>query len=54
METKISKQKRENMINNIVDDCIDSYEYRDFAADCVREVVSNWSDEELRRWFEEE
>ncbi len=42
---------REEKINQIVSDVGTDYDYDDFAADCVREVVSEWSKEELNDWF---
>ena len=39
---KGDKMTREEKINSIVDDVGLNYDYKDFAADCVQEVVTNW------------
>lgn len=49
MDTKT----KESRIDEIVAESA-SYDYKDFAADCVREVVSRWSDKEINAWFGEE
>ena len=44
---------RQEKINQIVAEA-EGYDYKDFAADCVREVVEKWPDDELNAWFGEE
>ncbi len=44
-------RERQEKINQIVYDCNTCYDYKDFAADCVREVVTKWDDDELNNWF---
>ena len=45
------KMTRDEMIDQIVKDVGLNYDYKDFAADCVREVVTNWDEGELNDWF---
>jgi len=42
---------REEKIEQIVCDAGTCYDYRDFAKDCVRQVVSQWTDKEIDEWF---
>jgi len=46
-----SKEYKEEIIEDIVNEVDGCYDYKDFAADCVREVVSKWDDEQLAAWF---
>ena len=48
METIMTKQEK---IDQIVQDAKDDGNYREFAADCVREIVSEWDTIELNAWF---
>ena len=48
---KMTEEERQEKIEQIVTDCGTCYDYKDFAADCVRQVVSKWSDQELMTWF---
>jgi len=42
---------REEKIEQIVNDCDGCWDYREFVADCVRQTVSQWTDEEINNWF---
>jgi GTP cyclohydrolase FolE2 len=48
---KMTESEREEKINQIVQDADGCYDYKDFASDCVRQVVSQWTDEEINNWF---
>ena len=47
-------KERQEKINQIVLDAGTCYDYRDFAMDCVRQVVTEWTEEEINAWFGEE
>ncbi len=42
---------RNEMIDQIVIDVGMNYDYKDFAADCVREVITDWDEDQLNDWF---
>lgn len=44
-------KERQEKINQIVLDAGTCYDYKDFAMDCVREVVTKWDDDEILNWF---
>lgn len=44
-------RERQEKINQIVYDCGTCYDYKDFTADCVREIVTKWDDDEINNWF---
>lgn len=45
------EQYKKELVNDIVNEVDGCYDYKDFAADCVREVVSKWDDGQLASWF---
>ncbi len=42
---------KKGLVEDIVLEVGHTYDYKDFAADCVRKVVSEWDDKELADWF---
>lgn len=49
-----SEEYKEELVEDIVNETMysgNNFDYEDFAADCVREVVSKWSDRDLAGWF---
>ena len=49
------KEKKEELVERILDEIYTNmHAYWDFVLDCVRQVVSSWSEEELREFLGED